>query len=498
MVLDQGGGSIAYRCHARDANLVLSPGARDPIPFRVRLDGETPGPSHGLDVDEDGIGLLRAGGCTSSRGSTTRCAIGRWRSPSSSRAPRRTCSPSASRARTRPTAGSGTPGDRHARYSLRAAKVSEQGAGARGGDRGRGVTPGASGGGRRHHNRQQPRGRCGLEHLLGVSCTYVQTSGGTPVAVSPVDGRVVRWRLKSGSSGNAVTLRVLRPAGMGFAAVASSATETVTQGVNTFVSDLPIKAGDVLGLDNASDGLFFTSAPAISLPLVKYFQPALGPGAMGAPSNQQTNLELLMNADVTPDAGGGTPGGGTPGGGTPGGGTPGGDTPSSRPAISRLRLKPATFPAASSGGSVAHRRTSSGTRVSYRLSVEANVAFRVERRRTGRKKGGKCRLGAHSGGRRCTRYTRLRGGFPLTGSRARTSSGSPDACGAGSSCRAATAWLQRRARTRERVRRCGRSSRSAEVRRRCSPARGPRPARTRRTRRARRNGPGARAAPWRA
>src|SRR6266511_1816679 len=61
VVLDRAGGSIAYRFHARDAHLVLSPGAREPIPFRVILDGEAPGPSHGLDVDEDGNGLLREG-----------------------------------------------------------------------------------------------------------------------------------------------------------------------------------------------------------------------------------------------------------------------------------------------------------------------------------------------------------------------------------------------------------------------------------------------------
>jgi thiol-disulfide isomerase/thioredoxin len=61
VVLDQAGGSIAYRFHARDAHLVLSPGTRDPIPFRVLLDGEAPGRSHGVDVDEDGNGLLRDG-----------------------------------------------------------------------------------------------------------------------------------------------------------------------------------------------------------------------------------------------------------------------------------------------------------------------------------------------------------------------------------------------------------------------------------------------------
>jgi Thioredoxin like C-terminal domain len=61
VVLDRAGGSIAYRFHARDANLVLSPGTHDPIPFRVALDGEAPGESHGVDVDPEGNGLLRDG-----------------------------------------------------------------------------------------------------------------------------------------------------------------------------------------------------------------------------------------------------------------------------------------------------------------------------------------------------------------------------------------------------------------------------------------------------
>jgi thiol-disulfide isomerase/thioredoxin len=61
VVLNEADGSIAYRFHARDAHLVLSPGAREPISFRVLLDGEAPGPSHGVDVDEDGNGVLRDG-----------------------------------------------------------------------------------------------------------------------------------------------------------------------------------------------------------------------------------------------------------------------------------------------------------------------------------------------------------------------------------------------------------------------------------------------------
>jgi thiol-disulfide isomerase/thioredoxin len=61
VVLDQAGGSIAFRFHARDAHLVLSTRAREPIAFRVLLDGKAPGRSHGVDVDEDGNGLLRDG-----------------------------------------------------------------------------------------------------------------------------------------------------------------------------------------------------------------------------------------------------------------------------------------------------------------------------------------------------------------------------------------------------------------------------------------------------
>jgi len=61
VVLHQAGGSIAYRFHARDAHLVLLPGAGRPIPFRVALDGEVPGPSAGEDIDEAGNGTIQDG-----------------------------------------------------------------------------------------------------------------------------------------------------------------------------------------------------------------------------------------------------------------------------------------------------------------------------------------------------------------------------------------------------------------------------------------------------
>jgi Thioredoxin like C-terminal domain len=107
VVLDQAGGTIAYRFHTRDAHLVLSPGAGEPIPFRVLLDGEAPGPSHGADVDEDGNGVLADGRPYQRCASPTRSASGPWRSRSWSPAPRHTCSPSGSGAAMRPSPTAG-------------------------------------------------------------------------------------------------------------------------------------------------------------------------------------------------------------------------------------------------------------------------------------------------------------------------------------------------------------------------------------------------------
>jgi thiol-disulfide isomerase/thioredoxin len=61
VVLEQASGRIAYRFHARDAHLVLSSGARGPMPFRLLLDGAAPDAAHGEDVDEDGNGVLQDG-----------------------------------------------------------------------------------------------------------------------------------------------------------------------------------------------------------------------------------------------------------------------------------------------------------------------------------------------------------------------------------------------------------------------------------------------------
>jgi thiol-disulfide isomerase/thioredoxin len=59
VVLNNAGGRIACRFHARDLHLVMGPSARGTsVRFRVALDGQPAGAAHGVDVDEQGNGTV--------------------------------------------------------------------------------------------------------------------------------------------------------------------------------------------------------------------------------------------------------------------------------------------------------------------------------------------------------------------------------------------------------------------------------------------------------
>ncbi|MGC1576574.1 MAG: cytochrome c biogenesis protein DipZ [Beijerinckiaceae bacterium] len=58
-VLNEKGGGIVYRFHARDLHVVLGPASEGgAIRYRVTIDGVAPGDSHGADVDADGQGVV--------------------------------------------------------------------------------------------------------------------------------------------------------------------------------------------------------------------------------------------------------------------------------------------------------------------------------------------------------------------------------------------------------------------------------------------------------
>ena len=71
-------------------------------------------------------------------------------------------------------------------------------------------------------------------------------------------------------------------------------------GVATFATRLPIRAGDVIGIDNNSSALIFTGTLATTY----FFSPALADGITGTPqtSSAAAIVQLLANATVEADS----------------------------------------------------------------------------------------------------------------------------------------------------------------------------------------------------
>jgi hypothetical protein len=81
-------------------------------------------------------------------------------------------------------------------------------------------------------------------------CTILG-AGSSPSYTSPVDGVIVHWGIFGGEAGRPYKLRVFTPgAGGAFTAAGTTATATpVGAGAESFPSDLPIKAGQTIGID---------------------------------------------------------------------------------------------------------------------------------------------------------------------------------------------------------------------------------------------------------
>jgi len=133
----------------------------------------------------------------------------------------------------------------------------------------------------------------------GSNCTYVpfHLNLSSPELQVPVDGTVTGFSVNSGSAGNRVELRVLRPAGNGsYTAESTSPPATLSTGINTFPASLPVRAGDVLGLDNADSALLFDTSDATYI--TAYYQPALADGATAPPTATANGYRLLLSATV--------------------------------------------------------------------------------------------------------------------------------------------------------------------------------------------------------
>jgi hypothetical protein len=124
--------------------------------------------------------------------------------------------------------------------------------------------------------------------------------------LAPTDGVVVRWRIKVGADTTPVALRITRP-GNSDVRTGAGTGPTVTptaDTTSTFPVQLPIKAGDAVGIDCCNearlDAVFFVVEGAsldVWYPRLEDGQPPEGP--FGGPFS---DIELLVNADIEPDA----------------------------------------------------------------------------------------------------------------------------------------------------------------------------------------------------
>lgn len=117
---------------------------------------------------------------------------------------------------------------------------------------------------------------------------------------SPVSGVVVLWRMTGFSSSGPYSLRILRPAGGGeYTGAGTSSPETrVGTGTETFVTHLPIQAGDLIGLDvaNASSGFPFAKNAGSSISI---WRPPLADGLTALPESGLA-YEIGFDAVVRP------------------------------------------------------------------------------------------------------------------------------------------------------------------------------------------------------
>jgi IPT/TIG domain len=122
-------------------------------------------------------------------------------------------------------------------------------------------------------------------------------------AVSPVDGTVVRWRLgPQPVAGNSYSLDVLRPTGTGayVLAATSAAHLAATAWTEVFPTNLPIKAGDLIGLNvSAPAAQIRLSVVPVPSPALYLWDPALTDSSPAA-APQAVGFEVNFNADVRP------------------------------------------------------------------------------------------------------------------------------------------------------------------------------------------------------
>jgi hypothetical protein len=140
-----------------------------------------------------------------------------------------------------------------------------------------------------------------VPQAFGPAGTVAQTALPGATLVSPFNGTIVSWRV-IGASGGPFKLRVVRPLAGGLFTAAGTATSgpLTSTGVLTFTANLPIRAGDLVGLDNVGAGDTIGATGAGVPPGSSYvsFVPPLADGSGGRAPSSTPVRELGFNATV--------------------------------------------------------------------------------------------------------------------------------------------------------------------------------------------------------
>ena len=157
--------------------------------------------------------------------------------------------------------------------------------------------------------------------LLGQNIAVFQgDAAGGYVLASPTAGTVVSWSFRSGgiAPGKTFVLRVLRPAGGGWTAVATSGPAAISSAAGTdavqgpFATSLPVQAGDRIGLQPVDDANTPIETGVSGADGIRYFSAPLADGAsaMLAPGAGMDNGQVVpvqATVQFTPNQPGGGP-----------------------------------------------------------------------------------------------------------------------------------------------------------------------------------------------
>ena len=148
----------------------------------------------------------------------------------------------------------------------------------------------------------------------GSACTV--TAAALPASataagglVSPIDGVVVRWRIKVGLAPDItpVALRIIRRPRLPFSAAATgggtgpTVPNPVANQISTFDVRLPIFTGNSVGIDCCADPGLLSAFQITSGAILDGWNPPLVDNAPPRAPMTSNNYELLVNADVEPD-----------------------------------------------------------------------------------------------------------------------------------------------------------------------------------------------------